>query len=318
MAWRTRHQSAVEFSGRNLHPLLGNRRSSGSDLPATDDDEDDIFEARIAPRRRRYSFQAYSFSTDYFTVKYGTPTEKANGPILKEDRMISRPVKFQSNSATEHSERSSQNKHRKLSRESRPIVSDLPQESDEEDEVFEDIPVYFPSGGRQGRFEATSGSAEYSTLPKSGSLPAQPGHATSSSPPGGNEMNQSGMQGGNMLQVPSMTRHRSGSTGEIPEQFAENMHPKLGQRRSSESDLAGKEEEMVLDYLPYGRRRRSCQVSSGDYFIHRSGKLTENAKKLSQEEIHSLEIDIFKPLDFYEILFERMKITDNKTQAGPS
>ena len=37
----------------------------------------------------------------------------------------------------------------------------------------------------------------------------------------------------------------------------------------------------------------------------------EAAKKLSPEEMAALEIDIFKPLDFYEILFNRMKKSSN-------
>ena len=36
----------------------------------------------------------------------------------------------------------------------------------------------------------------------------------------------------------------------------------------------------------------------------------EVAKKLSQEQMAALEIDIFKPLDFYEILFNRLKVSD--------
>ena len=36
----------------------------------------------------------------------------------------------------------------------------------------------------------------------------------------------------------------------------------------------------------------------------------ENAKKLSPEQIAALEIDIYKPLDFYEILFNRLKGSD--------
>ena len=39
--------------------------------------------------------------------------------------------------------------------------------------------------------------------------------------------------------------------------------------------------------------------------------LTENAKYLTPEQMRALEIDIFKPLDFYEILFDRMKARDN-------
>lgn len=36
----------------------------------------------------------------------------------------------------------------------------------------------------------------------------------------------------------------------------------------------------------------------------------ENAKQLSPEQMAALEIDIFKPLDFYEILFNRLKESD--------
>jgi len=38
--------------------------------------------------------------------------------------------------------------------------------------------------------------------------------------------------------------------------------------------------------------------------------LTENAKDLSPEQWLALEMDISKPLDFYEILFDRMKAKD--------
>lgn len=58
-------------------------------------------------------------------------------------------------------------------------------------------------------------------------------------------------------------------------------------------------------------------MSCSSYFMEKqkSQALTENAKKLSDEEMELLEIDIFKPLDFYEILFSRMKINDKKTHA---
>jgi len=36
----------------------------------------------------------------------------------------------------------------------------------------------------------------------------------------------------------------------------------------------------------------------------------EGAKKLSPEQMAALEVDIFKPLDFYEILFNRLKGSD--------
>ena len=48
-------------------------------------------------------------------------------------------------------------------------------------------------------------------------------------------------------------------------------------------------------------------------------ELTENAKCLSPEQLQALEMDIFKPLDFYEILFNRMKAKDNeKSDRGRS
>ena len=122
----------------------------------------------------------------------------------------------------------------------------------------------------------------------------------------------------NLLQIPADLRRRSNSATENSEETLKpNQHPKLCKHRSSESDaLKRAEEPAIVDNVCYGRKRAQSlhtSRSSSDYFIYRSGKLTESAKKLSQEEIHSLEIDIFKPLDFFEILFERMKITDGKT-----
>ena len=39
--------------------------------------------------------------------------------------------------------------------------------------------------------------------------------------------------------------------------------------------------------------------------------LTENAKDLTPEQMRALELDIFKPLDFFEILFDKMKAEDS-------
>lgn len=58
-------------------------------------------------------------------------------------------------------------------------------------------------------------------------------------------------------------------------------------------------------------------TSSAHYFIqNHSASLTENAKNLSEEEINALVVDIFKPLDFYEILFDRMKENDQLGNNG--
>lgn len=63
--------------------------------------------------------------------------------------------------------------------------------------------------------------------------------------------------------------------------------------------------------------------SSADFFSSKTGynaadRLTEQAKYLTEEEMRSLELDIFKPLDFFEILFERMKAKDNETAVSNS
>lgn len=52
-------------------------------------------------------------------------------------------------------------------------------------------------------------------------------------------------------------------------------------------------------------------LSCSSYFM-KDRVLTENYLKLSDEQKQALEIDIFKPLDFYEILFNRMKSRDNE------
>lgn len=48
-----------------------------------------------------------------------------------------------------------------------------------------------------------------------------------------------------------------------------------------------------------------------DSIFLKDPRLTENAKKLTAEQMQALELDIFKPLDFYEILFNRMKAKDD-------
>ena len=45
--------------------------------------------------------------------------------------------------------------------------------------------------------------------------------------------------------------------------------------------------------------------------LYMSGRMCTGAKKLSPGEMALLEIDIFKPLDFYEILFNRTKESSN-------
>ena len=101
--------------------------------------------------------------------------------------------------------------------------------------------------------------------------------------------------------------------------------PPVGKcRRSSESDLFVKlqqerKEQLRLSPDESRFRSRGQTMSYSSYFAGNQAPkpymkdrvLTENAKKLTPEQMQALELDIFKPLDFYGILFERMKARDN-------
>lgn len=52
------------------------------------------------------------------------------------------------------------------------------------------------------------------------------------------------------------------------------------------------------------------QTKASSRFYMSNRVMGEAAKNLSPEEMAALEIDIFKPLDFYEILFNRLKGSD--------
>ena len=53
------------------------------------------------------------------------------------------------------------------------------------------------------------------------------------------------------------------------------------------------------------------QISWNDFPTRNRVILAEGWEKLTDEERAKLEIDIFKPLDFYEILFNRMKANNS-------
>jgi len=65
-----------------------------------------------------------------------------------------------------------------------------------------------------------------------------------------------------------------------------------------------------------GKQVRATTKQSGDQMEPRRRRymddrvMNESAKKLSPEQMAAVEIDIFKPLDFYEILFNRLKGSD--------
>lgn len=95
-------------------------------------------------------------------------------------------------------------------------------------------------------------------------------------------------------------------------QSHEESQPKISltEQNSSEPAPAAPKREDSNGDTAERKRSESVPVTnegSKDYFFWRSNSLTEQAKHLSEEEIQALEIDIFKPLDFYEILFTRMK-----------
>ena len=102
------------------------------------------------------------------------------------------------------------------------------------------------------------------------------------------------------------------------------LHPPLTKRRSSESDLLAQRkqehQEQLRQNFDETTRSRSQTMSCNGYFIKdrindsyfmKDPRLTENAKDLSAKQMLALELDILKPLDFFEILFNRMKAKDN-------
>ena len=57
-------------------------------------------------------------------------------------------------------------------------------------------------------------------------------------------------------------------------------------------------------------KQSDVQSMENSRFNMTNREMGEAAKNLSPEKMAALEIDIFKPLDFYEILFNRLKGSD--------
>ena len=119
---------------------------------------------------------------------------------------------------------------------------------------------------------------------------------------------------GSTRKIPALTKRRSSSTSEV-EEIQKVLQPPLRERPSSENDLSKTEKHIVADP---SKGRFQTSFSSSEYFSHydSSSKLTEQAKHLSEEQMEALELDILKPLDFFELLFKRMKIRDNEARSG--
>ena len=121
-------------------------------------------------------------------------------------------------------------------------------------------------------------------------------------------------------EIPEESRVRAQTTNSLTKTAtsSQQQNPQL-QRQKSLSEPTVKvadKENINADLEPSGRQRSSSHTvtrSSSYYYIqNHSASLTENAKKLSEEEMNELVVDIFKPLDFYEILFARMKNNDQQ------
>lgn len=99
-------------------------------------------------------------------------------------------------------------------------------------------------------------------------------------------------------------RAKLGSSGNKDGLFLSNSE-KCGSNYPSDSIGGdGKQVQAV-------RKQSGYQIEPSSRPRHMSDRVMhENAKKLSPEEMAALEIDIFKPLDFYEILFNRLKGSD--------
>ena len=60
----------------------------------------------------------------------------------------------------------------------------------------------------------------------------------------------------------------------------------------------------------FAAKQSHIQTKPSSKFYMSDRVMGEGAKNLSPEEMAALEVDIFKPLDFYEILFNRLKGSD--------
>ena len=124
-------------------------------------------------------------------------------------------------------------------------------------------------------------------------------------------------------EIPEEPRARAHSANSPKNSSSEQPPSELRKKHStSEPTLPVMDKHGVnTDWVPNGRKRSSSHIvlssTKANYYIqNHSATLTEKAKNLSEEEIEALVIDIFKPLDFYEILFDRMKKNDHKQESN--
>ena len=89
-------------------------------------------------------------------------------------------------------------------------------------------------------------------------------------------------------------------------------------RSNTDTDLPAKQPTVNKEQRSFRRQNQAMSCSS--YFATEPTSvylqdrvLTENAKDLTPEQMRALELDIFKPLYFFEILFDRMNAEDSQS-----
>ena len=118
------------------------------------------------------------------------------------------------------------------------------------------------------------------------------------------EPQNKGSQSPELLVVSCHRRGKCSSKTTSPIDFP----PKLCQRPVLDSAAEGKAGQKQKQNQKQEIHR---QISWNDFPTRNRVILAEGWEKLTDEERAKLEIDIFKPLDFYEILFNRMKANNS-------
>ena len=118
------------------------------------------------------------------------------------------------------------------------------------------------------------------------------------------EPQNKGSQSPELLVVSCDRRGKCSSETTSPIDFP----PKLCQRPVLDSAAEGKAGQKQKQNQKQEIHR---QISWNDFPTRNRVILAEGWKKLTDEERAKLEIDIFKPLDFYEILFNRMRANNS-------
>ena len=124
-----------------------------------------------------------------------------------------------------------------------------------------------------------------------------------------------GKRGKHLLQIPVQAKGRCSSASDIPEDSPKETTPQIPQRPWSESDLTEANAQSKATLSRRGHFQTLCNLNERFNDFGSTRRLTEQAKDLSEEEIRSQGIDVFKPLDSYEILFGKMKVTNNETSS---